>query len=92
MYESCPNCKLKYERGPGYFLGSAYINYGLTSMILTAAYVGLHFFGGYSNRTLSLPLAAFCVLFPLYFFRYAQSLWLSMDCYFDVTGFDADQD
>jgi len=31
-------------------------------------------------------LAGFCVIFPVVFFRYARSLWLSFDCYFDRTG------
>jgi uncharacterized protein (DUF983 family) len=88
MYPECPNCKLKYERAPGYFLGSAYFNYGVTAAILTVAYVGLHFGVGLSNRALTPWLVAFCVLFPLFFFRYARSLWLAMDCYFDVTGFE----
>jgi hypothetical protein len=26
---------------------------------------------------------AFCLLFPLWFFRYARSLWLGLDYYFD---------
>jgi uncharacterized protein (DUF983 family) len=88
MYPHCSNCKLRYERAPGYFLGSAYINYGLTAFILTTAYVGLHFAAGYDNRVVVGPLAVFCVIFPLYFFRYARSLWLSMDCYFDTTDFE----
>jgi hypothetical protein len=92
MYPHCPNCKLKYERAPGYFLGSAYINYGLTAAILTAAYVGLHFVAGYDNRTLFWPLLAFCVGFPLFFFRYARSLWLAMDCYFDAEEFESPAD
>ena len=29
------------------------------------------------------PLAAFSVLFPLWFFRYARSLWVGFDQYFD---------
>jgi len=92
MYPNCPNCKLKYERDPGYFLGSAYINYGLTSLILTVSYVVPHFVFKVENGILIGPLAAFCVLFPLFFFRYARSLWLAMDCHIDVTGFDIDQD
>jgi hypothetical protein len=32
------------------------------------------------------PLAAFCVFFPLWFFRYARSLWLAFDEYFDPSG------
>ena len=83
---------MKYERAPGYFLGSAYINYGLTTVLLTVLYVALHFGGRFDNRTLSGPLAAICVLVPLYNFRYARSLWLAIDCYFDVAGFDPDND
>ncbi|MEX2287494.1 MAG: DUF983 domain-containing protein [Planctomycetaceae bacterium] len=86
MYESCPNCKLKYERAPGYFLGSTYINYGLTVGTVTVAYVSLHFGFDYDNRTLVWPLVAFVVLFPLFFFRYARALWLAMDCVFDQDG------
>lgn len=91
MYPDCPNCKFKYERAPGYFLGSTYINYGLTAVTLTALYVGFHFGLGYENRTLTPVLVLYCVLFPLFCFRYARSLWLSMDCYFDRSGFDEDE-
>jgi hypothetical protein len=31
-------------------------------------------------------LAAFCIIFPLVFFRYARSLWLSFDCWLDSQG------
>jgi len=88
MHTHCPGCNLKYERAPGYFLGSTYINYGLTAVL----YVALHFGIRFDNRTLSRPLAAMCVLVPLYNFRYARSLWLAIDCYFDVAGFDPDND
>ncbi len=92
MHARCPNCNLKYERAPGYFLGSTYINYGMTTVLLTVLYVALHFGAGFGNRTLSGPLAATCVLVPLLFFRYARSLWLALDCFFDVSGFDSDND
>lgn len=92
MYESCPNCGLKYERAPGYFLGSTYINYGLTSAVLIVAYVGLHYFARYDNRTLAVPLTALCVAVPLLFFRYARAIWLAMDCYFDADDVNADDE
>lgn len=91
MYSHCPNCKLQYERAPGYFLGSAYINYGITAVLLTVMYMLLHFGFGYGNRALAGPLAAFCIVFPLFFFRYARAWWLAMDCYFDVTGFEREE-
>ena len=86
MLSHCSHCRLKYEQAPGFFLGSAYFNYGLTALILMATYTSLHFGVGLSHRALTPWLIAFCVLFPLFFFRYARSLWLAMDCYFDVTG------
>ena len=92
MHPSCSNCKLRYERAPGYFLGSAYINYGWTTVTLTIAYVVLHFKAGYDNHTLWAPLLAYCVLFPLLSFRHARAFWLAMDCYWDSTDFEFDQD
>ena len=92
MYPVCPNCGLKYERAPGYFLGSAYINYGLTTVLITVAYVTLRFGLNIDRNTAVIPLAAFCVLFPLFFFRFARSFWLAMGCFFDREGFDSDKD
>jgi hypothetical protein len=88
MHEACPHCRLHYERAPGYFLGSTYINYGVTVIAVMIVYFGLHFGVGWSNTSLAAPLAGFCMLFPLYFFRYARSLWLAIDYYVDPTGFD----
>ena len=89
MHETCSGCQFKYERSPGYFLGSAYINYGLTAVIVTFFYVSLHFGVGLTNQQLFLPLGSFIVLFPLLVFRHARALWLGFDCYLDSTGFDS---
>lgn len=83
MYQNCPNCKLLYERDPGYFLGSTYINYGCTALILTASYLVLHFILGIENRSLLWPLVTFVVLFPMLIFRYARSFWLALDRFVD---------
>jgi uncharacterized protein (DUF983 family) len=92
MYERCPNCKLKYERDPGYFLGSAYVNYGLTALIVTGVYVPLRFLAKIEGRFLLGPLLVFCIVFPLFFFRHARAWWLAMDCHFDTEGFDPKND
>ena len=92
MHAACSDCHFRYQREPGYFLGSAYINYGVTAITLTVAYVALRFGAGYSDALIAGPLVAFCVLFPLFFFRYARSLWLAMDCFFDSSVLeDGDQ-
>lgn len=86
MNEECPECGFRFERGPGYFLGSTYINYGLTTLLTTWTYIVLRFGFEVDKKLLIPALATFCVIFPVVFFRYARSLWLSFDCYFDGTG------
>ena len=86
MQKSCSVCAFHFERGPGYFLGSTYINYGVTTLLTTWTYMVLRFGLDMSKSVLIPVLATFCVIFPVVFFRYARSLWLSFDCYFDKTG------
>lgn len=92
MHAECPNCHLRYERAPGYFLGSAYVNYGFIALTMTVAYMGLHFGAEISNQVLAGPLVAYCIITPLILFRYARAWWLAMDCYFDPTGFAESDD
>lgn len=86
MNERCSTCKFSFERPAGFFLGSTYINYACTALLTTITYVILLFGYGVPRDRL-LPFAlTFCVIFPLVFFRFARSLWLSLDCYFDRVG------
>lgn len=86
MYPACEHCGLTYQREPGYFLGSIYFNYGLTTLIVVITFFSLFLGADVSPETMVWPLAAFCFLFPLWFFRYARSLWLGFDQYFDPTA------
>lgn len=87
MFETCEECHLKYERAPGYFLGSIYINYGLTALSVTIGYVTLHFGQQIPNRQLMPFLVGYCILFPTIFYRYARALWISLDSFFDTEDF-----
>ena len=87
MHERCPNCSLQYERAPGYFLGSTYLNYGFMAISTMSAYFALHYGANFSNDVLRFPLLAYCIIMPLFLFRYARSWWLAMDCYCDPIGF-----
>jgi hypothetical protein len=87
MRETCPHCHLKFEREPGYFLGSIYINYGITAILTTVGWITLRFGYRIESRGLVFAFGAFCVLFPIFFFRYARALWLAMDCRFDRSLF-----
>ena len=70
-------------REPGFYLGSIYINYGLTALLVTAGYFALYFTEVVSPDMALWLCMAFCLLFPLCFFRFARSLWLGLDYYFD---------
>ncbi len=83
MHKKCNACGLKYEREPGYFLGSIYVNYGLTALLVTALYFSLFFSEWVSPQAALALVAAFAVIFPMWFFRYARSIWLGFDHYWD---------
>jgi uncharacterized protein (DUF983 family) len=85
MYPECATCHLKYEREPGYFLGSIYINYGLTAVLVTILYFTI-FFTRVTTPEIGLGLVmAFGAVFAIWFFRYARSLWLGFDHFWDPT-------
>ena len=92
MHPTCTQCGLRFERAPGYFLGSAYVNYGLVALTMTILYMSLHYGAEISNEWLAGPLFAYSLIFPLVVFRYARSWWLAMDCYFDPTSFAESED
>ena len=63
MNSVCAYCHTRLEREPGYFLGSTYINYGITAGLTTVSYVVLHFAFGWPNRVVMPGLVTFCVIF-----------------------------
>ncbi len=83
MHGQCDHCGMKFQREPGFYLGSIYFNYGLTSALALSAFFSLHLGYRVPSEQLTWPLLAFVLLFPLWFFRYARGLWLGMDEYFD---------
>lgn len=83
MHAQCEHCGFHFERGPGFWLGSIYVNYGLTALLVIAAYFALFFTDAIPQQWVLWLLTAFCVLFPLWFFRYARSIWIGVDLYFD---------
>jgi uncharacterized protein (DUF983 family) len=83
MHPQCNQCGFHFERGPGYWLGSIYVNYGLTALVVTAGYLGLFFSEAIGQTALLWLSAGFCLLFPLCFFRYARAVWIAVDLYFD---------
>ena len=79
MNRRCESCGRLFERAPGYLLGSIYINYGLTALLTLAGYFALYFSETMRGKPLLATMTAFIVVFPLWFFRYARSLWIAFD-------------
>ena len=83
MHAECPACGLKLEREPGFFLGSIYINYGVTALIVSIAYPVLLLSGAVPEKPLLAGAVAFTVIFPLLLFPWARSIWLAFDQWHD---------
>ena len=83
MHAKCDRCGLPFEREGGFYLGSIYVNYGLTAMIVIIVYFSLYFASVMPQQGVLIMLTAFCFLFPLWFFRYARAIWLGFDQYWD---------
>jgi len=79
MNDRCGVCGRRFNRAPGYLLGSIYINYGVTALLVVIAYFSLYFTDALRGTPLLVLLTAFSVLFPLWFFRYARALWIAFD-------------
>ena len=92
MNPRCPNCRLTFLRGPGYYLGSIYLNYGWTTLIVTASYILGRFVWKVPAQQMIWPLLVFCCLFPLLIFRHARALWLALDCRCDPAVLQESQD
>jgi len=83
MNDPCENCGRKFDREPGYLLGSIYFNYGVTSLLVVVLYFSLYFSHTMTSHGRLLTLGIFTLLFPAWFFRYARALWIAFDEQFD---------
>ena len=82
--DGCPRCGYAYQREGGYFLIATWgVHYfTVTGLCLLAALLLDHFFP-MSFTTLACVVAVPTVLFGFWFARYAKSLYLAIDHYFD---------
>jgi uncharacterized protein (DUF983 family) len=79
MLPACDTCGLDFQREPGFFLGSIYVNYGAASVIAGTAFVVLTMGLGWPAPWVLAGCLAFTVLFPLWFFRYARTVFFAVD-------------
>ena len=83
MHAKCDGCGMKFEREPGYFLGSIYFNYGVTALLVIGLYLGLWLGDVATPEQLLVSLTVFSVIFPLIFFRWSRALWMALDHFYD---------
>jgi uncharacterized protein (DUF983 family) len=79
MHDSCSECGASFRRESGFYLGSIYINYGITVIVTGALYALLVLVGGTAHETALTICLAVAVAFPILFFRHARSLLLALD-------------
>lgn len=79
MYPECLSCDFRFEREQGYFVGAIYVNYAVTAVMAIVGYFTLDYALGMAPNHQLILWGAFAVVFPLLFFRYSRSLWLSVE-------------
>jgi hypothetical protein len=79
MEPGCPACGLDFRREPGFYLGSIYINYGITALSTIALYGLLVLGAGWSAEQALAACLAVAVALPMWLFRYARAVLLTID-------------
>jgi uncharacterized protein (DUF983 family) len=79
MEPRCTGCGLRFEREPGYFLGSIYLNYGVAILVGVVLHLVMEA-GLQRSLAVQVPILACSVLaVALATFRHARALWLAFD-------------
>ena len=79
MWERCPNCGLRFNREPGYFLGAMYISYGLA--LFTIVGLGLLLWAATPWSLQKITLWAVLLFLPLAptLTLFSRVLWIYLD-------------
>jgi hypothetical protein len=77
MNALCPDCGLRFEREPGYFLGAMYFSYPLSVPILGLLMLAWHLLFPEMRLEFVAGLATLAFIpFVPFVFRYARVLWI----------------
>jgi len=79
MNELCPECGLKFEREPGYFLGAMYISYGLGLVNIALITLVLWAVTRWWITTVALWASILFLPLVLPITLFARVLWLYLD-------------
>ncbi len=78
MHQECPQCRISFEREPGFFSGALYFSYGIG--ILLAAPLSIYLFlrGVDEIVIYCTVIAQLAIISPL-LFRYSRVAWMHFD-------------
>ncbi len=80
MNAQCPECGLVFEREPGYFVGSMYISYALSSVFMIAlAGTGYLLFPRVDLAWIMLGAIVLFLPFAVMTTRYSRVIWIYLD-------------
>jgi uncharacterized protein (DUF983 family) len=79
MAPECDRCGYSYRREPGFYLGSIYINYGVTAICTILLYALMVMGVRASHERALIVSLVVAVVLPVVFFRWARALLLALD-------------
>jgi uncharacterized protein (DUF983 family) len=79
MNAVCAVCDLTFERAQGYWIGAIYVSYGVTTAVAVSGFFTLWRWAELSTTAQLAIWLPFCVVFPLWFFRYSRAIWLAIE-------------
>lgn len=81
LNDTCPDCRLRYEKDEGFFLGAMALNYGVTVVVFLTPVV-LSWYAGWIGGRLAVGLAiGLALVMPMVLYRSSRS-WQLMLYYF----------
>lgn len=84
MKKNCPNCELRYEREPGFFIGAMYVSYAINIAFFVIAIVAFFtLLDDFAISTFFFSYVGFMILiFPITY-RISRAIWLNLFTDFD---------
>lgn len=78
MNDTCPKCKMNFEREEGYYTGAMFINWFLAIFIIGPVWIGMIFAGYPFGLILGTTVFLLILSIPV-FFQYSRVIWLYID-------------
>lgn len=85
LKKQCPSCGSVFEPEDGYMLGSYVVNLGVTAILGVLFAFAVVFGTDLSVVQIQIAAVILVIGFPIFFYGYAQLIWISLDLLFNTT-------